>query len=195
MDNYHHGYTDSFDCREYCISEAALQLRECFRMLWEQHVFWTRMVITSIVLDLPDLEANTARLLRNAPDFAKIFRCYYAKDVAGEFKRLLRDHLVIAAELVKAATDGDTGAAADAEKRWYANADEISRFLSGINPNWPYKHMRAMWFDHLKMTKAEAVAIISADYPTSVKIFDRIEKQALAMADVFADGIICQFGL
>lgn len=55
--------------------------------------------------------------------------------------------------------------------------------------------MRAMWFEHLALTKAEAVARIGGDYEKDIKIFDRIEQQGLMMANSFAAGISCQFGL
>jgi hypothetical protein len=42
----------------------------------------------------------------------------------------MRDHLVLAATLVKAAKAGNSQAAAEAEKKWYTNADEIAVFSS-----------------------------------------------------------------
>jgi len=177
------------------LSEAAVHLRDCFRLLWEQHVYWTRMVIIGIAFNLPDLEPTTNRLLRNAPDFARLFCRFYGKEIAAEFGRLLTDHLVIAAELVKAAKAGNKRAAADAERRWYANADEIICFLNHINPYWSVEHMRAMWYKHLALTKEEAVATLNKKYSRSIETFNQIEKQALMMADDFANGIICQFCL
>jgi len=148
-----------------------------------------------IVFDLPDSEMTTNRLLRNAPDFGEIFSCYYGNRIATEFSNLVTDHLVIAAELVKAAKAGDKNAATDAEKRWYANADDIVCFLNHINPYWSVRHMRAMWYQHLALTKEEAVAMIGKNYTKSIKVFDQIEKEALMMADDFSNGIICRFYL
>lgn len=189
--------------RSYCeeheyacmFSKKVLHVRDCFRLLWEQHVYWTRMVIISIAAASPDLEPTTNRLLRNPTDFARLFKHFYGVRIAAKFESLLTDHLVIAAELVNAAKAGDNNAAADAEKRWYANADEIVHFLNCINPYWPIECMRAMWYEHLSLTKAEAVARLNNDYKKDIATFDRIEKEALMMADHFSNGIIRQFCL
>lgn len=188
------GYTAVFNGGCY-FSGAAVRLRDHLRLLWEQHVYWTRMVILSIAFDLPDLETNTNRLLRNAPDFARLFGHFYGDGIASEFGSLIRDHLVIAAELVKAAKIGDSGAAADAEKRWYANGDKIVYFLNSINPYWSVDRMRATWFEHLALTKAEAVATLNKNYTGSIETFNQIEKQAMMMADDFSSGIIYQYSL
>ena len=44
------------------------------RLLWEQHVYWTRMLISGIVFGSPDVEQTKARLLRNPADFAAVFK-------------------------------------------------------------------------------------------------------------------------
>lgn len=40
-------------------------LHDHMRLLWTQHVYWTRMVLLGLVFDLPDTNAATARLFRN----------------------------------------------------------------------------------------------------------------------------------
>jgi len=51
------------------VSKAELDLRNTMRMLWEQHIAWTRMTIISIAEDLPDVDLVINRLLRNPSDF------------------------------------------------------------------------------------------------------------------------------
>ncbi|MCM2533976.1 hypothetical protein NDK43_18405 [Neobacillus pocheonensis] len=50
-----------------------------------------------------------------------------------------------------------------------------------------------MMNQHLRLTKSEAVYMITKDYAADVAIYDEIEKQALGMADDFSNGIIKQF--
>jgi Tfp pilus assembly protein FimV len=175
------------------ISRRELNFQNHIRMLWSQHIFWTRLVIESIVFGLPDEEVATNRLLRNPEDFAAALRPFYGDRIASRFAALFRSHLVIAGELVKAVKAADTKAAADAEKRWYANADEIAAFLASINPNWNEREWRNMLHEHLDLTKSEAVNLLTNNYAESIAILDQIEKQAMDMATVMVNGIVRQF--
>lgn len=175
------------------ISEAEFELSNALRLLWEQHVEWTRMTILSMAFNLPDVDVVTKRLLRNPDDFEKALEPFYGQRIAAEFARLLREHLVIDAELVAAAKAGDAQKVADAERRWYANADQIAKFLASINPHWLYEEWRAMLFEHLALTKKEAVDILTKNYADGIAVYDEIERQALMMADVMTMGIVRQF--
>lgn len=175
------------------ISAAELELNNHIRSLWEQHVFWTRLTIISMVHDLPDVRLVTNRLLRNPIDFQMVLEPLYGRRIAGMFAALLTDHLVIAAELVDAAIKGDTARAADAERRWYVNADKIAAFLAKINPHWSEEEWRAMLHEHLALTKSEVVDMIGGDFASSIAIFDQTEAQALEMADLMVRGIVEQF--
>ncbi len=176
-----------------CISKAELALNNDMRLIWEQHVYWTRMVIMGIAFGLPDTQFVVNRLLRNAKDLAAAFKPFYGEAIAAEIEQLFTGHLVIAAEIVQAAKAGDSAAAADAEKRWYANADQIAAFLASINPHWSEQEWQKMMYDHLAMTKAEAVDILTGKYEAGIIMFDDIERQALDMADMMTHGIVSQF--
>lgn len=175
------------------VSKAEQMLNNHMRLLWEQHVFWTRLVILGIAFGLPETDLAANRLLRNPKDFEAALKPFYGENVASQFAQLLTSHLTIAAELVKAAKANDSAAAANAEKRWYANADQISSFLGSINPYWSAQEWQKMLYNHLAMTKSEAVDILTQKYADSISMFDRIEQEALAMADMMTQGIVKQF--
>lgn len=173
--------------------ENSLFVHDLFRKLWEQHAMWTRSFIASAVQDLPDLRYVTNRLLRNPIDFEKVFKIFYGEEIAGEFKTLLTEHLLIAADLVSAAKQGNMEVAGEIRKTWYKNADEIAEFLGGINPYWNQKRWKELLYDHLEMTEQEAVTMITGEYEKNVNMFDEMEAQVLQMADYMSDGIIKQF--
>lgn len=175
------------------ITKPHFDLSNTLRMLWEQHSVWTRMTIMSIVFDLPDEKYVTNRLLINPSDFGSILETLYGNKVASQFTDLLKSHLVIAAQLVKAAKAGDNQKANTLERQWYDNADELAKLLGSINPNWSEDTWKMMLHRHLQLVKSEAVSMLTKKYDQGVKVYDEIEKQALGMADEMTRGIIMQF--
>ena len=176
-----------------CVSRAEYELRNTMRLLWEQHVYWTKSAITSLVNSSPDLDAVLARLLRNAPEMGNALKPYYGEQIGDQYGALIKDHLVIAADLVKAAKAGDTQSFESVDKKWYANADDIAVFLSSINPYISQKDMRDMMYKHLDLFKEETVFLLQQDYQSAINTFDEVEMQALHMADYISAAIIKQF--
>ncbi|SDN12671.1 hypothetical protein SAMN05518871_103364 [Psychrobacillus sp. OK028] len=184
--------SSSYD-QHYYISKAAVDFLSMNRLLWLEHVNWTRMTITSIVFNLPDLPSVQARLLQNATDLGNCLRPFYGDQIADKYAELIKEHLVLAAELVTAAVKGDTKKAEEKEKEWYRNADDIAIFLSNINPYLTNAEVQRMFYKHLALTKQEAVYMIQKNYEEDIKVFDQIEAEALEMSDMIAQAIIMQF--
>ncbi|MFA5634591.1 MAG: hypothetical protein WCX60_01385 [Anaerovoracaceae bacterium] len=178
-----------------CISENQLSIMNLFRMLWEQHVSWTRAFIVSAVAGLEDLDVVTQRLLRNPTDFANILKNYYGDEKAKKFEILLRDHLLLAAELLNAAKAGEEEAAEMARRKWYDNASHIAFFLSEINPYWSEDRWKILLFDHLRMVEETATFRMKGRFAEEIAVTDMNEDRALSMADYMAAGVIRQFGL
>jgi hypothetical protein len=78
------------------------ELNQRLHALWEQHIYWTRLAINSIIDRNPDEAVTTARLLRNADDLAAVLEPLYGAAIAARFRELMQGHLTIAAELGKA---------------------------------------------------------------------------------------------
>lgn len=172
-----------------------IDLSNKLRELWNEHVLWTRSFIESTAFDLPDLQAVTDRLLQNPCDFAKLFCRFYGEAKAQQLKKLLKDHLLIAAELVNALKERNVIKADKIRCKWYENAEDIAKFLASINPYWGKLQWRCLLFDHLRMTEYEAVFILRGQYRKGVTIYDEIQNQAMKMADVMTQGLIRQFNI
>ncbi len=177
----------------HCISKAEVDFKSMNRLLWMEHVNWTRMTIMGIVFGLADLQFVQYRLLKNATDMGKCIRPYYSDQIADRYAALIKEHLVLAAELVTAAVKGDTKTADEKEKEWYRNSDDIASFWSSVNPYLEKEEVREMFYTHLALTKLEAVCMIQKNYKVDIEVFDKIEEEALEMADMISGGIIMQF--
>lgn len=195
-----YGYTSYYpwcDYRQAAFScewtPSRVELNRTLRALWEQHVYWTRLTVNSIVGKLPDQKETIARLLRNPIDFANALAPLYGQPIAQQFANLLTGHLTIAAELVTDLRDNNMEAAKDAQRRWYANAEELAQFLGSINPYWSKDDWQHMLFEHLNLLTEEVAARLAGDYAKNVALSDQIEPQALEMADEMTTGIIRQF--
>ncbi|MGE7674043.1 hypothetical protein ACQKMV_10750 [Lysinibacillus sp. NPDC094403] len=176
-----------------CISKAESDFMAMNRILWMEHVNWTRMTIISIVFGLPDLPFVQERLLQNATDLGNCLRPFYGDQIADRYAELIKEHLLIAAQLVTAAAKGDTATADAKEKEWYRNADDIAIFLNQINPYLSVEEVQKMFYTHLALTKKEAVTMIQKNYQEDIQVFDDIEAEALAMSDMIASAIVMQF--
>ena len=169
------------------------QLRMAMHKLWEDHIVWTRNVILNIMDELPGTDQAIARLLQNQDDIGNAVKSFYGEAGGNELTRLLREHITVAADLLKAAKAGNNSAFDVANKKWIANADEISVFLSKANPHWKLEDMKKMMRDHLTLTTEEAVARLKKDYAADVKAYDKVHDEILLMADMLTDGIMKQF--
>lgn len=172
-----------------------LELSNTLRTLWIEHVLWTRFFIVSTAFCLDDLQEVTDRLLENPGDFARVLEPFYGKQKAKQFKKLLTDHLLIAARLVNAAKAGNAAEVDKLRRKWYENAEDIARFLASINPCWSKDEWKDLLFAHLRMTEAEAIFILTGQYEKGIKEYDKIQAEALKMADVMSCGIIRQFNI
>jgi hypothetical protein len=104
------------------VTPKTVAFHDEMRRLWEDHVTWTRLAIISLITDAPDTEATVGRLLENQTDIGDAIKPFYGETAGQELTRLLRDHILIAADLIAAARAGDQTAVSEAQSRWAANA-------------------------------------------------------------------------
>ena len=172
---------------------SKLDLRMAMRKLWEDHITYTRNYIISALADLPDADAVAQRLLRNQDDIGNAIKPFYGEEAGNKLSALLRDHIMIATEVVKAAKMGDNDGLAKAQAKWTANADEIAGFLSGANPHWVKKDLTDMLHKHLDYTAGECVSRLKKDWAADIDYYDKGHMHMLMFADMLTRGIEKQF--
>ena len=172
---------------------SAVDLRMAMRKLWEDHIAYTRNYIISALAGLEDSEKVAERLLKNQDDIGDALKPIYGEEAGRKLTALLRDHILIAADIVKAAKAGNSEGVTKGQKRWHENADDIAVFLSGANPNWPKQVLVDMLYKHLEYTTAEVVSRLKKDWVADAEAYDRGHDHMLMFSDVLTEGIIKQF--
>ena len=187
--HHHHGALD-----HQAISAKELRLRNDMRKLWEDHVTWTRLAVISLIDGSPDTNATVARLLQNQQDIGDAVKPFYGNEAGDALAQKLREHILIAADLIAAAKAGDQERVAEEQARWHQNAREVAALLHSVNPhNWKVDDLTSMMFMHLELTTNEVVARLQGDWNADVASYDQIHVHILGMADVLSAGIVKQF--
>ena len=175
------------------MTQPGVELKSAMRTLWEDHIVYTRNYIISALADLPDGDSVAKRLLRNQDDIGNAIKPYYGEPAGKKLTALLKDHILIATEVVKAAKAGNKEQLDAAQKKWSANGKEIAAFLSAANPNWPKQTLESMLEEHLVLTTGEVVGRLKKDWDADIKSYDMGHIHMLMFADMLAEGIAKQF--
>jgi hypothetical protein len=141
----------------------------------------------------PDAQAAANRLMKNQEDMGNAVAKFYGGAAGSQLTTLLKEHISIAVDLIKAAKAGDKPGQQQADGRWQQNAVQIADFLSKANPNWPRATLVDLMKMHLSTTTEEVVARLNKNWDADVRAFDAVYDHILKMSDALADGIIKQF--
>jgi hypothetical protein len=174
-------------------SAKAARLREDMRKLWSDHVIWTREYIVAAIDDSPDANAAATRLLADQDDIGRAVAGFYGKDAGDKLTSLLKEHILIAVDLIAAAKANDQAKYTATDGLWKKNGGEIADFLGQANPNWPKATLASMTAAHLATTTKEVVARLNKKWDEDVAAFDEVYTHILHMSDALSDGIIKQF--
>ncbi|MBV8991150.1 MAG: hypothetical protein JO372_21550 [Solirubrobacterales bacterium] len=176
------------------MTTRALALHDGMRALWEAHGTWTERAIVDFVGDLPDTKLVIARLLQNQVDIGNAVKPYYGNDAGSKLTELLKAHINAAVGLLEAAKSGDSATTAKAKAAFYANGNQVARFLHAANPRqWSLNAMKTMMRIHLDQVVALAVDQLKGQYADAIHLYNVYIGHILDMADMLSTGIIKQF--
>jgi hypothetical protein len=179
--------------RGFVTNNQSFSLVRGLERLWTDHVVYTRFYLINAIDERPEKSFSAQRLLKNQEDIGNAIVPLYGQDAGDRLTELLKQHILIAVDLVDAAIAGDQVRFAEFDQQWTKNADEIGAFLSSANPYWPQKDIADLLALHLSLTKDEAVARLNHEFEKDIEIFDQIVTEIYTLADTLAQGIIRQF--
>lgn len=162
------------------------------RGLWEDQSTFTRNFVISSLAGLGDTDAVTLRLLANQDEIAGALKPFYGAATGDRLAVLLRDQVMIAADVIKAARTRDAAALTARKLAWAANADRIAALLAEVNPAWSRPALVAMLRRHLELTTMAITARLRADWSADLEAYDLGHAQLLDVATVITDGVVKQ---
>jgi len=186
------GAQPSFDAGVQAITNE-LDLRNGLQALWTDHVAWTRIYLIDAIAGLPETSLTAERLLANQTAIGNAVKPFYGDAAGNQLTNLLKTHIMGAVDVVNAAKAGDQTALSKASTAWYANGDDIAKFLSGANPFWSLTDTTTHMHKHLDLTIVEATARLSADWAGDVAAYDAVETHILSFSDFLTAGLFKQF--
>jgi hypothetical protein len=168
--------------------------RTNMRKLWEDHSERTRELIISTLSDLPNQNEATQNLIQNQNEIGNAIKPFYGDAAGDELAEMLTEHTRIGVTMFQAARKADPEAFEDAVARWYFNADEVAEFFQETNQeNWPLRKTKPMLRVYLDLTLEEALARWNGDFAASDAAHDKVQNQALEIADMLSEGLINKF--
>jgi hypothetical protein len=174
-------------------TEAAVSLKLALRKLWTEHVVWTHEYILSAVAGSADSDHAAKRLLRNQDDIGAAVASVYGKPAGAKTTKLLKEHILIAVDLLAAAKAGRKKDFARHDARWTQNAKDLAEFLATANPHLAKKDLGNLLSLHLQLTKEFAVARLEERWDDAIGAYDDILVEIITLSDALADGIVTQF--
>lgn len=129
----------------------------------------------------------------DGPDIGGAVAGFYGKDAGDKLAGLLKQHILIAVDLIAAAKANDQATYKATYQQWTKNSEEIAGFLSQANPSWPKATLASMMETHLATTTKEVVARLNKRWDEDVAAFDEVYTHIVHMADALSDGFIKQF--
>lgn len=164
------------------------------RDLWLGHVFWVRNVVDAR-LEGNAAEAKSAeeQVVANARAIADAIAPFYGQAASDRLFGLLAGHWGAISGFLDAARAGDKPGEDAALAQLLANADEISKFLSGANPNLPFDALRGLLGAHGAHHVQQIRQLKARQYAEEARTWAAMKDHMYVIADALAGAIAKQF--
>ena len=174
-------------------SYEEVKLKITMRKLWEDHAIWTRMFIVDLLANFPGIDNTTNRLIKNQEAIGNCMKTFFGDTAGDTLTSLLKDHITITIDLLKAIKAEDATRAVTLETDAVTNAENMATFFSTINPCYSRDELIEMLDTHLILVKYQFIARMSGDYNADVMYFDMGLHHILMISDCLFRGIIERF--
>jgi hypothetical protein len=176
-----------------CWTDARVELKTTMMRLWIEHALWTQSYTVSALSGLDDQKPVLERLLRNQQDIGDAIKPYYGEEAGNDLAELLKEHIILAGQIVTASQAGNQADVQKYNKEWHRNADDIAKFLSAANPHWTYQELKEAMDTHLALIAEVLEDMLEKDWEGSIDGYDKGQAHLVELANMLSEGIAKQF--
>ena len=169
-----------------------MKLKLQMRRLWIDHSIWIRQFIVDFLGDFPSIDYTIDRLLKNQDQMGNCFRPFFGDMAADNLILLLREHITIAIDLLKAIKSVDTNSI-QLEEQWIKNSEDISILLATIVPYYSKDELMDMFSTCMIMTKYQFIARMDGDYNADIMYFDMGMHHIVMISDYLSNGLLEEY--
>jgi hypothetical protein len=188
------GLTQAADTSQAPVPARVAATQAALRDLWLGHIFWVRNVVEArLANNASAAKAAEQQVVDNAKGLAGSIEPYYGKAASEKLFGLLAGHWGAISAYLDATHAGDKAAQDAAFKKLVSNADEISTFLAGANPNLPVEALRGLLTAHGAHHVDQIKQLKAGQYDREAKTWAAMKDHIYMIADALANGIAKQF--
>lgn len=158
-------------------------------MAWLNHTYLLRMLLVSMAADLPDQQELVTALIDNAEEIADLFGRYYPENTVNSLRDLLVRQVELTGGLITQKKEGRTKDTEEQVRRLNENADRIAELLAFATPEYEESVLKEMFRMYVDLTGQEISERLAGNYEKDLQTFWNIQRQIIAMADYFANGL------
>lgn len=157
--------------------------------LWGEHICYTHNAIASILNGTKDIDAVSARLMKNQDDIAELLYPYHDRDDVEAYTAVLKEHVTLLVKLIEALKTSE--GVADSTKALYDNSEAMLTWMEDENSYyWSRIVTKPLWNDHLKYTLEEITRRMQEDWQGEIESFDANHLCIHKWAELYATGIV-----
>lgn len=171
-------------------TSGSSDMHAALRTAWTQQIFLTRNYMLAEINETGDSPIALEELLAHQETFGTLFAERYSPDIGQQMTTLLKEHILIAVDLLAAAKAKSISRLRQLDKQWRSNAQELATLLHTLNPQWQEAELKDLLKTHLTLTAEQVIARLGSKWKADLKKFEALCAHALEMADFLASGLL-----
>lgn len=162
------------------------------RNLWNDHAWRVRNYIVSTISNLPDSTVAGKWVIENVAELTDVVKKYYGEEASQGFNTIMRNFVSTIAGKLQSLKAGESISVLTPED--YEIVNSLATFLDSANPDyWKKETVTPLLQSLFELWINQILSREAGEWEMDLKYADDIHEKLLAIADIFANGIIAQF--